>query len=113
MSGQFDALRLTAGKRRRRLAEPDVPQSDVPEHLQLRCDLPPRCFSAKELARLIDRHPEDIVDVLPAVPDIQDLFLIPLPLAYIAGQIEVGEELHLHLHDAIPLTRVASSRREH
>src|SRR5438093_3905352 len=36
---QLDPLRLTSGKRRGRLSEFDVPQTDIKQRLQLRLDL--------------------------------------------------------------------------
>src|SRR2546423_5208712 len=55
LGGELDALRLTAGERRRRLAELDVVEPDVVKCLQTPPDLRDL---GEELKRLLERHAE-------------------------------------------------------
>src|SRR5947207_2878240 len=62
LGGQLDALCLTAGERRRRLAELDVVEADVVQRLQT----PPQLRDLREEAqRLLDRHLHHGGDQLP------------------------------------------------
>ena len=53
VAGELQALRLAAGERRHRLAEPQVLEADVDQRLQPRCDF---LVLAKKRARLGHRH---------------------------------------------------------
>src|SRR5690606_41809451 len=52
---------------------------------------------------LVHRQVEDLGHVLPLVADLQDVLLEAGAVARLALEVEVGEELHLHLHDALAL----------
>jgi acyl transferase domain-containing protein len=58
----LDALRLAARQRRRRLAEPQVAEADLVEHLQAAQHLR---RAAEERQRLAHRHVEHLVTFLP------------------------------------------------
>ena len=90
--GQLDPLELAAGERRRRLAELEVAEADLDEGVELFRDLRP---VGEEEAGLGDAQAEDLVDVLAVVADLEDVALEPLPLAGVADEADVGEELHL------------------
>src|SRR5262249_23321000 len=63
----------------------------------------------EEAQRVLHRHVENFEDVLSAVTDLERLAVVALPLAYVAGYVYVGEEVHLNLDDAITLTGLATA----
>src|SRR5439155_9962327 len=85
---ELDALRLAAGERRRRLTELDVAQSDVEQRGELARDGGNRL---EELIRLLDRHRQDIVNVLVLVADLECLAVISLAMANIARHVAIGQ----------------------
>ena len=102
----LDALRLSARQRRRRLAEPQVAEPDLVEHLQA-----PQHFrrAAEEGQRLADGEVEHLMNRTAAVPDFEHLRLEPLAVALIAGHEDVGEKLHLDADFAFALARFAAA----
>ena len=95
---ELGALRLAAGERRGRLPELDVAQADLAHGLK-----PPRNLGhvGEELARLVHRHVEHLVDVLALVAHLERLLVIALALAHIAGHIHVRQEVHLDFEQAV------------
>ena len=106
--GDLDPLRLAARQRRRRLAEPQVAEADLVEHLQPAQHLR---RAAEERQRLADGHVEHLIDAAAAVLDLEHLRLEALALALVARHEHVGEELHLDLDHALPFARLAASAR--
>src|SRR5436305_141978 len=82
-----DALRFAAGERGRRLTELDVTQSDVEQRGKLARNGRHRL---EKLVRLLDGHRQDIMNVPVLVADVECLAVVPLPMAHIAGNINVG-----------------------
>jgi hypothetical protein len=103
---QLDALRLAAGKRCRRLAELDVTQTNIEQRLQLARD---RRYRLEEGVCLLDRHRQYFVDVLALVLHLERLAVVTLAVADIAGNIHVGQEVHLDLDQAVALTCLAAA----
>src|SRR5690606_1295362 len=93
---ELDPLGLAAGERRGLLPEADVAEADGVERAELPRD--PR-YRFEELQRLRDRHREDFGDVLALVPDLERFGVVALPLARLALDVDVREEVHLELHD--------------
>src|SRR5207244_7055103 len=54
------------------------------------------------------RHVEHVGDRLALELDLQRLAIVALALAHIAGDIDVGQEVHLDLDDAVALTGLAA-----
>ena len=106
--GQFDALRLAPGKRGRRLAQAHIPQADLVKDCQL---FQNPLLAGKEAQRLLDGQVEHLVDVLPFVLHLQHGGFVAGSIALLAGQLDVGEELHLHRDRAIALADVAAASR--
>ena len=104
----LDPLRLAARQRRRRLAEPQVAEADLVEHLQPAQHLR---RAAEEGQRLAHGHVEHLVDAAPAVFHLEHLRLEALALALIARHEHVGEELHLDLDFPFALRTLRSGRR--
>src|SRR4029077_16786151 len=101
----LDALRFAARQRRRGLAEPQVAETNLVEHLQAPEDLR---RAAEEAERFAARHVEHLIDAPAAILHLEHLRLEALALALLAGDEDVGEELHLDLHFAFPLARFAA-----
>ena len=104
----LDALRLAARERGRGLAQAQVSEADLVEHLQAAQHLG---RGAEEGERLAHRHVEHLVDVPPAVLHLEHLRLEPLAVALLAGHEHVGQKLHLDPHLALALARLAPAAR--
>ena len=103
---EFDALRLAAGERRRRLSQPQITETDIHKRLELVGE--PR-YLRKEFVRLGDRHVQHFGDVLAAVADFQRLLVEASPVALFAGHIDIRQKAHLQLAHAIPPARLAAA----
>ena len=100
----FDPLRLSTRQRGRRLSQSHVPQPDFVQDLQAPHDLRD---GAKEGERLAHRHVEHFIDTTSAILHREHFGLEPLPIAVLAWQKDIGEELHLDPNLAFTLARVA------
>ena len=101
---ELDPLRFPARQRRRGLPESHVPEADVEERLELPCD---RRLVLEELERLLDRHVEDLGDVLVLERDVERVAVVAGALAHLARHVHVGQEVHLDLDRAVALARLA------
>ena len=102
---KLDALRLAARQRRRALSQSNIGQADVEQRLQLGLHGRHR---GEERQRILDRHVQDLLDVLALEADFQGFPVVALALADVAGNIYVGEEVHFHFDDAVTLARFAA-----
>ena len=105
LSGDLDALRLAARKRRRRLAERQVAEPEIGEHLDL--------FAHARLAReerhaFFNRHVQHIVDRLAAQRHFERLAVESRALARAARDLDVGHEVQLRRDRAFALTFLAT-----
>ena len=98
LGGELDPLGLTAGQRRRRLAEPDVAEPDVDQRVEVAGDAADRL---EELGRLLDRHLEHLGDRLALVVHLERLAVVAGALADLARHVDVGQEVHLDLDRAV------------
>src|SRR5918995_1503170 len=94
MCRDLDALRFPARQRRRRLAQTEIAEADLVEHLQAAQDLG---GAAEKCQRLAHGEIEDLIDAAAAVLHFEHLRLEALALALLARHEHVGEELHLDL----------------
>ena len=92
LGGDLDALRLAARERRRRLAEREVAEPEVGEHLDLAAD---RRLAGEERHAFFDRHVQHVVDRLAAERDLQRLAVEARALARAARDLDVGHEVEL------------------
>ena len=106
MRGQLHALGFATGERRRRLAEADVAEADFIEYGELVQDLG---LAHEEAQSLFHREVQDLVDALALVLDLQHAGLVARAAAFLAGQLHVGEELHLDGDGAVAFADVAAS----
>ena len=104
---ELHALRLAAGQRRRRLAERDVAEARRrAASASLRATAG---TGSKNAIRLLDRHREHFVDVLALVADLERLAVVALAVADVARHVDVGQEVHLDLDEAVALARLAAA----
>ena len=63
----------------------------------------------EEVGRLLDRHVEHVGDRLALELHLQRLAVVALALADVAGDVDVGQEVHLDLDDAVALAGLAAA----
>ena len=103
--GELDALRLAPGQRRGTLPQLDITQPDGHQRVEFGRD--PRHVSEKRRG-FLDRHLQHVVNRLALVADIQRFAVVALALADVAGHVDVRQEMHLHLDDAVALAGLAA-----
>lgn len=103
---QLDPLRLAPREGGGRLTEADIGEAHVHQGLQLARH---RRHRIEEFAGIFHRHLEDLVDVLALVLHLQGLAVVALALADVARHVDVRQEVHLHLDDAVPLAGLAAA----
>ena len=106
--GDLDPLGLPTRKRGRALAEPDVAQPDVDQELEARRD---PSVVREERERFVHRHVEDVGDRLLLELHLEGLGVEPLPSAFLADNVNVGQEVHLVAEDPVALARLAPPSR--
>src|SRR5690606_17942812 len=103
---QLDALSLAARERGSRLADLDIAQADALERGELVAD---DRHGGEEFDAFVDRHVEHVGDRLALELHFERLPVVALALADVAGDINVGQEVHFDLEDAIALTFFAAA----
>src|SRR5689334_12331554 len=104
MRRDLDALRLAARQRGRRLAQTEVAQPDLVEHLEPAKHLRRR---AEERQRLSNREVEHLMNRAASIADLEHLRLEALAVALIARHEDIGEKLHLDPDFSFALARLA------
>ena len=107
--GELHALRLAAGERRERLAEAQVVEADVGQRLQA-VARPRRRRRRPRRASATVRSSTSRIDAAPAA-DLEDLGLEARAVALGARHVDVGEELHLDLLEAVAGAGLAAAAR--
>ena len=102
--GELDPLSLATGQGRCGLAHAHVAEAYVDECLKVARD---RRNRGEELERLLDRHVEDLGDRLALVVNLERLPVVTSPVALLARDVDVREEVHLNTQGAITGTRLA------
>ena len=62
----------------------------------------------EELDRLLDRHLEHVRDRLALEPDLERLAVVAPPVALLARDVDVGQEVHLDLDLAVAAADLAA-----
>ena len=106
LTRQLDPLGFSTGQGSGVLPERHIGQADVHQGRQLTVE---HGHGIEEVKRLLDRHAQHLVDVPPLVADIQCLPPVAPALAHITGYIDVGQEMHLHLDQAVTLAGLTAS----
>ncbi|EAT07204.1 hypothetical protein SKA58_11960 [Sphingomonas sp. SKA58] len=104
--GELDALGLAAREGRRLLADLDIAKADFGEHRHLVAD---GGDGLEEFDRILDRHVEHVGDRLALEFHLQRLAIVARAVAHVAGDIDVGEEVHLDLEHAVALAGFAAA----
>src|SRR5690606_6160116 len=99
------ALGLAAGKGVERLPQLEIAQTDVGQRLEQPDDLPVALRVARgqtpglpvESERLPDTEIENVGDRFAQIVDVEGGRLVATPVAIGTSDVDVGEELHLHL----------------
>src|SRR6202046_5119031 len=104
MRCKFQSLCFASRKRRARLSQSEVPESDFFQHSQPRSNFRIRREKRKRLAH---RHLQHIMNVLFFVTHVQHRTLVTCPPAIFADQLHVSEKTHLHRYGSISLARFA------
>jgi hypothetical protein len=63
----------------------------------------------EELDAFLDRHVEHVGDRLALEGDVERLAVVALAVADVAGDVDVGQEVHLDLDDAVALAGLAAA----
>src|SRR4029078_9290829 len=83
-----------------------IEQRDSHESLQPRADAGD---VLEQPERFLDVHLQHFMDVLAAPADFERLAVVALALADIAGHVDIGQEVHLDLDEAVTLAGLAAS----
>src|ERR1700681_3680345 len=92
---ELEPLPLSAGERRQRLAEADIPEADLNHPVQDKV----RRARTKKLLRLSGRHREYLGDVLAVEAIFEDLRLETLAAALLAHGRDVGHHRQVGIDD--------------
>src|SRR5688572_2722042 len=103
---QLDPLRLAAGELRRRLAEAEVTDANLTQHLERTSHLR---LAVEALPRRVHGHSQDLVDVPSAVGDLHGAGLVAGAVADRAGGVDAWQEQELHHHEPLALAVVAAA----
>ena len=103
--GEFDALGFAARERVGLLADMDVAEADL---LQGREHVADARHGLEERRRLVDGHVEHVGDRLALEGHLQGLAVVALALADVAGDVDVGQKVHLDLDHAVALAGLAA-----
>ena len=98
VAGQLEALGFSARERGHRLPEAQVFEADVGQRLQHALDFG---VVAEKLDRFRHREFEHVGDRLVAHDDFQHLAAEALAVAVRAAQVDIRQELHLHVLEAV------------
>ena len=93
-------------KRRRLLADMDVIEADAVQELQRLAH--PR-HRLEKFQRFLDRHVEHVGDRFAAEQHFQRLAVVALAVADVAGDVNVGQKVHLDLDHAVALAGLAAA----
>ena len=104
---ELHALRLAAGERRRALAEVDVAEPDVVQRLRASGGCAAGSRRRRSASSTVSSSTSAML--MPAEAHLERLAVVALPLAHLARHVDVGEEVHLDLHEAVALARLAAA----
>ena len=102
---QLHPLRLAARQGRRLLAHLDIAQTHTHQRVHLLAD---RGHRLEEFLRILDRHIQNVGNAFALEVDLQSFAVVTFAPAGLAFDIDVGQEVHLDLDDAIALTGLAA-----
>ena len=104
--GELDALGLAARERGRRLADLDVAEADIEQSLQLLFD---RRNVFEQGQSVFDGGVEEVGDREALEFDRERFAIVPVAAAHVAGDVHVGQEVHLDAFHAAAFASLAAS----
>ena len=105
LAPELDALRLAARERGGRLAELEIAEAHRRERLERPAQ---RRHVLEQRERFLDAGGEHLGDALALVPHLERLAVVAPAPAHLAGDVQVGQEVHLDLELAVALARLAA-----
>jgi len=90
---------------RRLLADLDVAQPHLDQHQHFVADAGHRL---EEFRGVLDGHVEHVGDRLALEMDLERLAIVALAVAHVAGDVDVGQEVHLDLDQPVAGARLAA-----
>ena len=106
LRGEFDTLSFAARKLSRGLAQLDVAQAYLLQSVQISVNLR---HVLKEFQSFMDGHVQNFVDVFIFIFDLQSLAVVAPAVADLAGHVNVRQEVHLDLDDAVSRAGLAAA----
>src|SRR5690606_16469076 len=98
--------RLAARQGRRLLADLHVTEADARERVHL---VAYAWHRLEQICGFLNRHVENVGNALAAIIDIERRAVVAFALADIAGDVDVRQEVHLDLDDAVALAGFAAA----
>src|SRR5687767_4735572 len=108
MPDELQPLRFAAGKSVQGLAQAQIAQPDLIEHIELVAELLGFTNLRKKLDGFADGHLQNVVDRLPINLHPQDVRLETPAFAFGTTHVEIAQELHLDLLKAGAATAFAT-----
>jgi len=106
LRGKLHTLCLAPGQGVGGLTDLDIAQAHVLQGLQLPLDA---AVDGEELHPFVHGHFQNVVNALALVFHLQGLTVVPLALTHVAGDVHVGEEVHLDEVGAVAAAGLASA----
>src|SRR5258706_5728264 len=104
--GQLDALSFTSGRRRSRLSQAHIAQSNIMQCLHL---VGNRGNVREEGGSLLYSHIQHIGNAFAFVVDLQGLTIVAFTFTYFTWYINIGQEVHFDLHNTLAFTGFTTS----
>ncbi len=86
--------------------ELQVAEPDLAESMEFRVDLGD---PGEELARLVDAQVEHLGDVFAFERDLERVLIVASAAAGLAGDVDIAEEVHVDLDEAVALASLATA----
>ena len=104
LAGELHPLGFAPGECRGGLAEMEVIEAHIAERLELAGDVG---GIGEQRPRVADLHPEEVGDVLPLPAHLEGVTGEPGSATSFASHPDIGEEVHVEPHRAVPLAGLA------
>ena len=103
---QFDPLGLTTRQGGSTLAKADITQANIHQGLQAALD---HGYRIEKSVGVLDGEAQYLVNTLALVHDLKGFAIVTLAFTLVAGDINVGEKMHLHLDQPVTLAGFTAS----
>src|ERR1700730_17122401 len=106
LRGQFDALSFTTRKRRSRLSQAHISQTNIIQCLHL---VGNRGNVREEGGGLLYSHIQHIGNAFAFVMDLQGFTIVAFTFTYFTWYINIGQEVHFDFHNTLTFTGFTNS----